>query len=56
MGIDPFTGAPTNALLGPFLTNYSSFDATVVNSMSGSTLIWSAMYVRSVKDWEHTHI
>ena len=46
MGIDPATGNPTNSLLGPYLGSYSSFEADVINSVSGSTLLWSALYVR----------
>ena len=46
MGIDPNTGSPTNALLGPYLGSFSGYQADVINSMSGSTLLWSALYVR----------
>ena len=46
MGIDPATGSPTNSLLGTYLGSYSDYKVDVVNSMSGSTLMWSAIYIR----------
>ena len=46
MGIDPNTGNPTNALLGPYLGSYINYEVDIVNSTSGSTLLWSALYVR----------
>ena len=46
MGIDPTTANPTNALLGPLLGSYNGYECSVVNSMPGSTISWSALYLR----------
>ncbi|GAX75913.1 hypothetical protein CEUSTIGMA_g3356.t1 [Chlamydomonas eustigma] len=46
LGINPTTGLPTNALLGPYLTDYMSYQCDVTLSQEGSSLLWSALYVR----------
>ena len=46
MGIDPSSGKATNALLGPYAGSYTGYECEVVNSTSGSKLLWSAIYVR----------